>query len=61
MPDMAMIAGQDDHPARISGQFEQVTEWTDAADRPDHGHLFAFAQEVINGVDDDADDAFFLG
>ena len=30
-------------------------ERTDAADRPGHRHLFALAQEVVDGVDDDAD------
>ena len=44
MPDMAVVAGQDHHPTRISGQLQERAQRADAVDRPVVTDLLGTAQ-----------------
>ena len=58
---MAVVAGQDHHPPRVTGQLQQRAERADPIDRPVVPNLLRPAQAVVDGVDDDADDPVVRG
>ena len=56
MPDVTVVAGEDDDPARVSGQLQERAQRADAIDRPVITDLLGAGEPVVDGVDDDADD-----
>ena len=55
MPDVTVVAGEDDDPTGISGELQERAKWADAIDRPVITNLLGAGKPIVDGVDDDAD------